>query len=50
MKELSPGDKYHLEAHHVYFDDGTYELVGPKVQGNPEKFDKHTLIRHGWVN
>ena len=46
----NPGDKYHLEAYHAYFDDGTYELVGPKVQDNPEKFDKHTLIRHGWVN
>jgi len=25
---------------------GTYELVGPKVQGNPEKYDNHTLVRH----
>jgi Family of unknown function (DUF5565) len=28
-------------------DDGTYELCGPKVQGNPEKFDTHVLVRHG---
>jgi hypothetical protein len=27
--------------------DGTYELCGPKVQGNPEGFDRHVLIRHG---
>jgi hypothetical protein len=27
--------------------DGTYELCGPKVQGNPEGFDKHVLVRHG---
>lgn len=27
--------------------DGTYELCGPKVQGNPEKLEKHTLIKHG---
>ena len=27
--------------------DGTYELVGPKVQGNPEGFAEHTLVRHG---
>lgn len=27
--------------------DGTFELCGPKVQGNPEKLAKHTLIRHG---
>ena len=27
--------------------DGTYELCGPKVQGNPEKLEKHTLLKHG---
>ncbi len=27
--------------------DGTYELCGPKVQGNPEGFARHTLVRHG---
>jgi hypothetical protein len=27
--------------------DGTYELCGPKVQGNPEKRLEHILIRHG---
>lgn len=26
---------------------GTFELCGPKVNGNPEGFDKHVLIRHG---
>ena len=26
---------------------GTYELVGPKVQGNPERAGAHGLIRHG---
>lgn len=26
--------------------DGTYELVGPKVQGNPENYDRHMLLRH----
>ena len=29
--------------------DGTYELVGPKVQGNPEHLTEHRLIRHGSV-
>jgi hypothetical protein len=24
----------------------TYELVGPKIQGNPEHYDKHVLIPH----
>lgn len=26
--------------------DGTYELVGPKVQANPEHYDAHLLIAH----
>jgi hypothetical protein len=30
-----------------HFLDGTYELCGPKVQGNPENFDKHILVKHG---
>lgn len=48
----APEDKYHREAlpgGHVEdlpMLDGTYELIGPKVQGNDEKADKHTLIRH----
>lgn len=29
--------------------DGTYELVGPKVQGNPEETAEHQLWRHGTV-
>lgn len=28
---------------------GTYELCGPKIQGNPEGFDRHVLVRHGWA-
>jgi hypothetical protein len=44
-------DKYFFEG----FDnlenkkDGTYELIGEKVQGNPEKIKGHMLIRHGVV-
>lgn len=26
---------------------GTYELCGPKINGNPEGFSHHVLIRHG---
>ena len=26
---------------------GTYELIGPKVQGNPYRLDKHKLVKHG---
>lgn len=28
-------------------DDHTYELCGPKINGNPEKLEKHILIPHG---
>jgi hypothetical protein len=29
--------------------EGTYELVGPKVQGNPEGFAQHELVRHDFA-
>ncbi|HLI93225.1 MAG TPA: DUF5565 family protein [Puia sp.] len=29
------------------FEDGTYELCGPRINGNPERLEKHILIRHG---
>lgn len=29
-----------------FWPSGTYELVGPKVNGNPEGFDRHTLLAH----
>ncbi len=25
---------------------GTYELIGPKINGNPERYEHHWLIRH----
>lgn len=47
-------DRWHREAcgpqqnpDAVDLPDGTYELCGPKVQGNPEGFAVHTLVRHG---
>ena len=43
-----PEDRLHREA----FDgqpDGSYELCGPKVQGNPEGFDRHMLVPHGSI-
>ena len=27
--------------------DGTYELCGPKINGNPEGFESHVLVPHG---
>ena len=43
-----PEDKYHREAFRdgQGFLDGTYELLGPKVQGNPEKSPQHRLVSH----
>lgn len=26
---------------------GTYELIGPKINGNPERLNEHYLVRHG---
>lgn len=35
-----------IDAHVGEFEAGTYELCGPKINGNPERYDQHTLIRH----
>jgi hypothetical protein len=42
-------DKWHLEAFGtgVPWADGTYELVGPKIQGNPYNMQRHALVPHG---
>ncbi len=44
-----PEDKWFRDAFDSSYppEDGTFELCGPKVQGNPEKLDGHTLLRHG---
>jgi Family of unknown function (DUF5565) len=42
-----PEDKFHREAWAETLADGTYELIGPKVQGNPEHRTRHVLERHG---
>ena len=38
--QLDEGDGWRLI-------DGTYELCGPKVQGNPERLPTHFLVAHG---
>lgn len=56
----NPADKWHFEAFDKMLEktiitaefslkhyDGTYELCGEKVQGNPEHIVGHALIRHG---
>lgn len=42
-----PEDQWHREASLIGLMNGTFELVGPKVQKNPEGFEAHTLVRHG---
>lgn len=43
-----PEDQWFREAMQTGIpSNGTYELCGPKVQGNPEGFDKHVFVRHG---
>jgi hypothetical protein len=44
----SPFVKMHHEAVRASDDwqPGTYELCGPKIQGNPERLPGHVLIRH----
>lgn len=44
-----PEDKYHFEAFDVsgVWANGTYELCGPKINGNNECLSVHRLIRHG---
>jgi len=44
-------DKWHREAvggdpDHVALPDGTYELIGEKIQGNPENIEGHKLQKH----
>ena len=47
-----PDDRWHREAWQRWLDsghpiqEGTYELVGPKVQGNPEQREAHGLVYH----
>ena len=43
-----PEDARHREAFTQPHEDGTYELIGPKVQGNPERYSDHVLVRHGF--
>jgi hypothetical protein len=39
-------DKWHMEAFNGSEPDGTYELIGPKVNGNHERVGKHELLSH----
>lgn len=48
----SPADRWHVEAwtnREPDTEDGTYELVGPKVQKNPYGLKEHELWKHGQI-
>jgi hypothetical protein len=49
--DFSPFYEFWLEAvknaQGFRFASGTYELCGPKINGNPEGVDEHFLTRHG---
>jgi hypothetical protein len=49
VSEDKPEDQWHREAFATILDkeDGTYELVGPKVQANPYNLSIHKLWKHG---
>ena len=42
----SKDDIWHMEALEPGLPDGTYELVGPKIQGNLENYPTHQLVKH----
>jgi hypothetical protein len=48
---LGPHDYWHVEAferqRNELVEGASYELCGPKLQGNPERLEQHTLIQHG---
>lgn len=43
-----PEDRWHREALSSlpYWNNGTYELLGPKIQGNKDRFEVHMLQAH----
>lgn len=47
-KREDPSDKFHFEAFDKKYswDNGTYELCGPKINGNKEDLSSHILIFH----
>lgn len=45
----NPADRWYASVSFIPNKDGTYELVGPKVQGNPYGLGEHELWEHGEV-
>jgi len=54
VSQNDPEDKWHREAWETCLqwddlEDGTYELCGHKVQGNPYELPRHYLWKHGEI-
>ena len=50
VKKDKPEDAFHIAAFEAAggaLEDGTYELIGPKVNNNPYKLDACELVKHG---
>lgn len=49
VSHSNPADRWHVQAWTVEgpLDEGTYELIGPRIGGNPERVANHTLKKHG---
>jgi hypothetical protein len=47
LEYIDEGIMNWLIAHEGRPPDGTYELIGPKINGNPEHSDRHVLVPHG---
>lgn len=43
-----PDDRWYREAPNPCHD-GTFELVGPKINGNKDEFESHALVAHGYI-
>lgn len=46
----NPADKWHTLAFNSTLRDGTYELIGEKIQNNPEKIIGHKLLLHDFAD
>lgn len=47
-----PADRWHRETYATYtsgLPDGTYELVGPQINGNPHNIRERIFLRHGSI-
>jgi hypothetical protein len=45
-----PEDAFHVKAWEAAggnLEDGTYELIGPKINNNPYKLEEYKLVKHG---